>query len=252
MMWRCFLLILGLVSGVFAQINTEKYRQNADSTGFSGLVDFSAQMITGNTDYKFYTLSGRLNQNWGHSYTFIVVDGGMGRNKGQRIMDQALAHVRHVISLNKILQHESFVQKDFNKKRLLTDRIVMGSGFRLRVLNKVAFKMRVAIAYMFEREWYNISVNDSHQRQIDAHRLSSYVTLEYKLEKNLSFIAVTYFQPEILGPKDNRVLSENALIVNLGKHLDLQNTLNLRFDSRPPTGVKKTDMTLKTGLSVIF
>lgn len=252
MIRRCFLLFLGLVTGVSAQINTEKYRQDAESTGFSGHIDFSAQVITGNTDYKFYTLSGRLNQNWGHSYTFLVVDGGMGRNKGQRIMDQALAHLRHVITLNRILQHESFVQKDFNKKRHLTDRIVMGNGFRVRILTKGEFKMRAAIAYMFEREWYNISVNDTHQRQMDAHRISSYLTLEYELEKNLSFIAVTYFQPEILGPKDNRVLSENALIVHLGKHLDLQNTLNLRFDSRPPSGVKKTDMTLKTGLSVNF
>ncbi len=252
MSWRYMILFMAWGTAVLAQINTEKYRQDNEQAGLSGHIDLSAQIITGNTDYRFYTMSGRLNQNWGKAYTFLVVDGGMGRNKGQRFMDQALTHFRHVIALGKSLQHETFAQKDFNKKRNLSDRIVFGSGLRLRVMKTEAVKLRAAIAYMFEREWYTLSANDTHQRRMDAHRISSYVTLEYKLEKNVSLIAVTYFQPEILGPKDNRVLSESALVVKLGPHLDLQNSLNLRFDSRPPTGVKKTDMTLKTGLSVRF
>ena len=54
----------------FAQINTERYREDSDSLGISAIAELEITALTGNTDFQFIQLGGRLNYNWGESYTF--------------------------------------------------------------------------------------------------------------------------------------------------------------------------------------
>ncbi|HSL88886.1 MAG TPA: hypothetical protein VK870_06275, partial [Ignavibacteriaceae bacterium] len=54
-----FVLIF-LTLNTYGQINTERYRQDADS-GFSGAIDIDALAQTGNTDFQHLGLGGRLN-----------------------------------------------------------------------------------------------------------------------------------------------------------------------------------------------
>lgn len=246
------LIIILCQAPVFSQINTERFRQNADSLGFSGNADLSMTVITGNTDFQLATLSSRLNNNWGNSYTFLVTDGGMGWNNGERFFDQALSHLRHVITLNELIQHETFIQYDFNKKRKLAERELIGSGLRFRLLQTTALKLRLGVAYMFEWERYTLSDQSRHGEHITAHRMSSYVTVDIKLQKTLRFVTVSYFQPSINNESDYRILSETALIIDLGEHLDITNSYNLRYDHLPPENVKRLDCTTKFGLSIKF
>jgi len=85
------LAVLFLLSlNIYAQINTERYRLDSDSIGFTGIADIEITAITGNTDFQFINLGGRLNYNWGTRYTFLVADGGFGWDDGERIFDQAV------------------------------------------------------------------------------------------------------------------------------------------------------------------
>ena len=61
-------------------------------------------------------------------------DGGFGWDDGKRIFNQALLHLRHVQDLSDLIQTEVFAQTDFNKKRLLTERELIGAGLRFRIL----------------------------------------------------------------------------------------------------------------------
>jgi hypothetical protein len=239
-------------SCLFAQINTERFRQDADSTGFSGNADISATVMTGNTDFQLVTLSSRLNQNWDKSYTFLVMDGGMGWNKGERFFDQALAHARHVFTFSELLQHETFFQFDFNRKRKLEERELIGTGVRLRLFKTNIFKFRLGLAYMLEKERYSLARQTRHPHQILAHRLSSTCTVEIKVQKILKLITVSYYQPRFDDLADYKFLSENGLSVDLGKYLDMINSVNLRYDNMPPEGVKKLDMVSKFGVSLKF
>ena len=65
----CFLLLFILHSKSFSQVNTEKFRQNADSTGLTENFNVEGTAITGNTDFQFISLGGNLNYNWGNDYT---------------------------------------------------------------------------------------------------------------------------------------------------------------------------------------
>lgn len=245
-----FLIIFNCSS--FAQINTERYRKDSDSVGFSANASVDITAITGNTDFKFIDLGGRLNYNWGESYTFLVSDAGFGWDDGKRIFDQALLHLRHVQSVSDLIQVEAFGQIDFNKKRLLTERELLGSGLRIKLLKTKDFKLRLGTGYFYEHEKFDVPQNSMHGNNLFANRLSSYLTIEYKLKDDINFIMITYFQPQIGKWNDHRILSDNSLTVTLSSFVDINVSFSLRYDSEPPETIKNTDTATKFGFTFNF
>ncbi len=247
------LIQLTLISfTAYSQVNTEKFRADNDSTGFSGNVDISATAMTGNTDFQIINGDTRLNYNWGQSYTFFVGSAGYGWQNKEAFSNQALAHLRHVQSLNDFLQLEFFLQFDYNKKRLLLSRELAGTGIRLKLLSEESIKIRYGLAYMFEHEEYDLPANSSHGRITDANRLSSYATFNVLLKDGFNFISVTYFQPKITEWSDYKAISDNSFVSELSELLDITFGVSLRYDSRPPDTIKKLDTITKFGLSFKF
>ncbi|MFZ1519890.1 MAG: DUF481 domain-containing protein [Ignavibacteriaceae bacterium] len=240
-----FLLAINL----FSQINTERYRLDSDSRGFSGIADIEITAITGNTDLQIIHLGGRLNYNWGESYTFLVADGGFGWDEGEQIFDQALMHIRHVHSVTELIQVEAFTQIDFNKNRLLNERELIGAGLRFRILKYDNLKLRLGTSYFFEHEYYDVSANSIHGNNLYASRFSSYLTLEYEIKDNVKLMMISYIQPQIGKWEDFRVISDNSLIVELSSVVDLKVSFNLRYDSKPPETIKSADTFTKFGFS---
>ena len=237
---------------VTAQVNTERFREASDSTGFSGNVDISATALTGNTDFQLISGDTRLNYNWGKSYTFFVGSVGYGWQDKEAFSNQALAHLRHVQSMNDFLQLEFFLQVDYNKKRLLLSRELAGMGIRLKLLSEKSIKIRYGLAYMFEHEVYDLPANSLHGRITDANRLSSYATFDVLLKDGFNFVSVTYFQPKITEWSDYKAISDNSFVSELSKLLDITFGVSLRYDSRPPDTIKKLDTVTKFGLSFKF
>lgn len=251
-----FLIIFCITAAInnlsFSQINTEKFRMDFDSVGLTGVVDIDITAITGNTDLQFINLGGRLNYNWGESYTFMVADGGFGWDDGERIFDQALLHVRHVHSISELIQAEAFAQIDFNKSRLLTERELIGGGLRLRVLKSENVKLRIAASYFYEIERYDVPENSIHGKNLFANRISTYFTFEYEIKEDIKLISITYFQPQIGKLDDFRILSDNSLIIKLSSFVDLKTSFNLRYDAKPPETIKGTDTFTKFGFTFKF
>jgi hypothetical protein len=235
-----------------AQINTERYRLDSDSIGLSGIADIELTAITGNTDFQIIHLGGRLNYNWGDSYTFLVADGGFGWDEGERIFDQALLHLRHVQSISELIQAEAFTQIDFNKNRLLTERELIGGGLRFRILKLNEFKLRLGTSYFYEHERYDVPAGSVHGSNLFANRFSTYLTLEYEIKDDVKLMMITYFQPQIGKWNDYRIISDNSLIVGLSSVVDLKVSFNLRYDSEPPETIKSTDTFSRFGFSFKF
>ncbi len=247
------LAVLFLLSlKIYAQINTERYRLDSDSIGFTGIADIEITAITGNTDFQFINLGGRLNYNWGTSYTFLVTDGGFGWDDGKRIFNQALLHLRHVQDINDLIQAEAFAQTDFNKKRLLTERELIGGGLRFRILKLDNFKFRLGTSYFYEHEKYDVPAKSIHGNNLFANRLSAYLTFELKIKDDVKLVMINYFQPRVGKWNDYRIISDNSLVVELSSFVDLNVGFNLRYDSRPPETIKDTDTFTKFGFGFKF
>jgi len=245
-------IILSFNNLYYAQVNTERFREDEDSVGFSGFVDLEGIVAAGNTDFQLISLGGRLNYNWGNDYTFFIADGGYGWENGNSFVGQILAHLRHVITTGDLIQIELFTQFDNNKKRLLLARELLGGGLRFRILKTEHFKFRLGTAYMFETEKYDLPENSVHSQTTQLHRFTSYVTLKFELNKILSFISTTYYQPSIADINDYKLFSESALLVDAGKFFDFFVKFNLRYDSRPPDTIKNIDTFSRIGFSFKF
>ena len=235
-----------------AQVNTEKFRTDIDSAGFSGNVDISATALTGNTDFQLLSADTHLNYNWGKDYTFFVGSAGYGWQNKEAFSNQALAHLRHVVTANDFLQLEFFTQLDYNKKRLLLARELAGTGIRLKVISTNNFKLRYGLAYMFEHEEYDLPANSEHGRLTNASRLSSYITFNTQLKDGFSFVSVSYFQPKLNEWNDFKAISDNSFISEISSLIDITFGVSLRYDSRPPDTIKKLDTVSKFGLSFKF
>lgn len=235
-----------------AQINTERYRKDSDSIGFSAITDIEITAITGNTDFQFIDLGGRLNYNWGKSYTFLIAEGGFGWDDGEKIFNQALFHLRHVQSLNEFFQIEVFAQTNFNKKRLLTERELIGGGLRYKLLTNDNLKFRIGTSYFYEHEKYDVSSSSIHGSNLFANRLSTYLTFEFDIKDDVKIMTVNYFQPQIEKWEDFRIISDVSLKVGLSSFVDLTVSFNLRYDSKPPETIKQTDTITKFGFSFNF
>jgi hypothetical protein len=246
------IIILSWYCSIFSQVNTERFREDEDSVGFSGYVDLEGILATGNTDFQLMSLGSRLNYNWGDDYTFIIADGGYGWENGNAFVDQLFAHLRHVVTTGDLLQIEMFIQFDNNKKRLLLARELLGGGLRFRILKTEHFKFRFGTAYMFETEEYDLPANSVHPQTTSLHRFTSYATFKYQLNKLLSFISTTYYQPRLTDFNDHKLFSENAFLIDTGEVFDLFIKFNLRYDSRPPDTVKNFDTFSRIGFSFKF
>jgi putative salt-induced outer membrane protein YdiY len=246
------LILTTLNITLIAQVNTERYREDEDSLGFSGFVDIEGILATGNTDFQLLSLGSRLNYNWGNDYTFLIGDGGYGWENGEEFVDQLFIHLRHVITTSELLQIEFFTQFDNNKKRLLLARELFGGGLRFKLLKSEHFKFRIGTAYMYEIEKYDLPENSVHPTKTSLHRFSSYATLQYSLNKTLSFISTTYYQPAFTELSDYKLFSENAIMIDAGRSFTFFIKFNLRFDSRPPDTVKDFDTYSRIGFSFKF
>jgi putative salt-induced outer membrane protein YdiY len=252
MLKKTIMIFILMVATSLSQINIEKYRTSADSSGFSGNVNIDITAMTGNTDFQFINLNSRLNQNWIASYTFLVANGGFGWDKGEKIFNQALAHLRHVQDLNNDIQIEAFTQYDFNKKRLLTGRELIGGGFRFKLIKQDDMKLRLGTSYFYEHENYDVPANSNHGNNLFTNRLSTYLTYELKLKEDVQLVLISYYQPHIDKWEDYRIISDNSLIVSLSSLLDINISFSLRFDSRPPETIKNTDTITKFGFGFRF
>ena len=202
---------------ITAQVNTERFREDEDTAGFSGYIDLDGVVATGNSDFQLISMGSRLNYNWGDDYTFFVGDGGYGWDKGEAFVGQLFIHLRHVITTNDLIQIEFFTQFDNNKKRFLLARELLGGGLRFRFLKTEIFKFRLGTAYMFENEKYDLPANSIHPITTSLHRFTSYATFEFNINKTLSYISTTYYQPALTDLNDYKLFSENAFLIDAGK-----------------------------------
>lgn len=111
------------------------------------------------------------------------------------------------------------------------------------------FKLAVGAAYMAEYE-HLAALEDSPEQRTLAHRLSSYVSAQWKLSGNASAAVTAYLQPRLDAPADARARLEGELIATLGGPLSLQATASVAWDTQPPAGLPAAEIASRVALHV--
>ena len=235
-----------------AQVNIEKLRETKDAQGLSGYVELDISSKSGNVDITKIYLENRLNYMWEYMNAFFVVQGDFGWKDKERFSNEALAHLRHQFRVKTNLQPEFFIQVDYNKKRLLSFRGLIGSGLRLGLYIKEKNELWLGSAFMFEHESLDLDEKGTHEKVINIIRWSNYISTKLDFNNQIHLAWTAYIQPYINNFKDIRILSDTDLIIEIRKNFALATGFRIRYDSRPPDNIKSIDTALKTGLVLIF
>lgn len=248
-----FLALLLLCSiSIVAQINTEKYRNEKDTTGFSGYIQLNISAQTGNVDLQELDPAFRLDYKTQATHSFAIVMGEYGWKDQAAFSNQALLHIRHVQEISFPFEWEVFGQINYDKARLLLFRDLAGGGLRFNIFKDSRFAFWVGTSYMIEHEKYDLPPTAKHKVEQTVNRWSNYLTYSLNIKTGINFSMVIYYQPRFDLFNDFRVLNENNLSVDLVKNLALSIGFRLYYNSRPPDTIKNTDTKTEMGFSYIF
>lgn len=168
-----FLLI---ILNVTVQVNTEKYGTQEEAEGLSGYIELNGTIKTGNADKTEAGIDGRVDWKTINTSTFTVFESDYEWVNGSRSSDERLIHIRHIRKLVDDFSIEAFGQINYDKKLLIKNRELFGTGLRYKVLNFDKSDMSIGTAYMFEHENYDLPQSTVHSTEEKVSRWSNYIS----------------------------------------------------------------------------
>lgn len=243
-----FLLLLLLPAQASAIINAEDLDLSVDSEGFAGKVGLSVSGSSGNSDKVSGEGSTRLLWRRGLHTSMFVASYSYGKSRGVRDTNKAFAHLRHRYAFSEAWEVEAFGQAQQNEFALLKLRTLLGGGLRWSA-QADGLSLALGLGSFYEREALKPAANEPVAR---LWRGNTYLSLFYKLNSRIRFQNTVYYQPAWRNAADFRLLDDAGLNVSLTETLDLRLSFEVANDSRPPAGIKDTDISYKTGLEYRF
>ncbi len=241
---RILLLVLA-ASAAHAQVNTERLRRAVEADGVTVSVDASAAFATGNTEYLRLGLGGRTDVRAGDDMAFVVGRFDLSRADGRSFLDRSFLHGRYTHALAPRAYLETFAQIERNRQQRLVSRTLFGIGGRYELIDRDSLGLALGVTPMFEYEELDDELGEAPSGVV---RVSSYASARWTLSEATAISTTTYVQPSVQAPSDLRVLHQTALSVGITRSVRLRVQANVRYDSRPPDGVERTDVSIENGL----
>ncbi len=243
------LALLFLIPSVaHAQVNTERFRKNADANGLSGSVELFFNNRTGNTDLQ--SAGATLHLGWKHDPHMVLLVGNVNRGeaRGEKTINKGFSHLRYNYTMHPKVALELFVQHEYDEFSLLDARTLLGIGPRFTVANGDSWAIFWGVAYMAEWEELDLPPAAPEDPSTFTNRASTYLAIRAELADRVQLTNTVYAQPRIDRASDLRVLEELSLKVGIVGKLSLRISLAVRHDEAPPTGVKPLDTSLSNRL----
>ncbi len=250
----CFILCLAFCSPLGAQVNIftdETMRQMQLKPGWYNSIALDLTYRAGNTDLLTARTRFRSDYLSKRYHGFVFGSLQQGRRKGAFFINKGMAHARIIWRSTQHLLFESFVQKQFNESILLNDRNLGGGGVRLALRPASSkFNVYLGIGAMWEHE----RINDKEYDEIATHivRSTNYINWTWQLDERVTTSATGYYQFHVQRFQDYRILFEGSVTFRLTTKLAFPLRVNFRYDSEPPTGIRKHDVEIFNGLRYTF
>ena len=251
-----FALVLALMLpfGVSAQtiLNVERL-QPQDVLGFHWGVEGEFGLEAGNNERLELNSGLVLGHRWptGHWLRgFAGID--YTDEEGEETESDRYLHLRYNHQLTSRLRSFHFVQLQSNRTGLLRERRLLGSGLRVRLLDRTA-TLDFGTGAMYETEELDpVRILGGHPPDSEVWRMANLIVYTRPLVERVRLIGVGYVQPDLADFEDLRVLGDASIIISLTDALDLTLRNEWRYDSRPPAGRELHDLRITTGFTVTF
>ena len=250
MKFRLFLIliILGFVFMVQAQVlNIERERIVTDTTGWSGTGKLTLNLISNIKQFTEMGVKAHVQYKTKRSLSLALSDYEVIKSDKDDFSNKGLQHFRYNYKINKLLTAEGFTQAQFNKVLNLNFRGLVGAGMRFSLLKLDHLRLYSGLAYMYEYE------EPSKEYPIERnHRMSSYLSLTYRMNKNFKLVNTSYYQPRIDYFADYRLSNNLDILLKITQRLSYVMTLEYILDNKPLPGIPRNIYSLKNGLVFDF
>lgn len=234
-----------------AQVNTEKLRKAGNTGGFSGNINASVSIRSGNVDLiqigsgfrvQYETLHESATPTIADSkrdskdLVFLVAEQSFGEKSDDKYINKGFAHARWTRMWIPMLGSEIYGQAEFNEFIRLELRTLGGVGARVRALDTDAARLVAGTGYMLEYEALDEDkIAPSEAATSVNHRWTSYLGLSLNIwDDSVRWGSTVYVQPRLDDFADYRVLADGELSLTVGGTFSLGIAANLRYDSQPP------------------
>jgi hypothetical protein len=220
--------------------------------GFYGAVKLDFNFKHGNSRITQLGQGVRLSFTLKRHTVFFINNIQFGKSRGEDFVNNGFSHLRYNLRIFEWFVYEIFSQHEWNEFTLLEARALLGTGVRFVILRQEKMEVVCGLSYMLEYERLDITEDMSDQPETLFHRSSNYLVIKIELTPGTLFFNTIYFQPRFKDLSDFRVLDEGGIMVKLTKDISLGLSLNLRYDSKPPTNTKPLDIEMKNFLYFQF
>lgn len=248
-MIRLLLLLHIFILCSFAIIDVGTVDFGEKPEGFSGSAFGSFQKKRGNIEKDEMEYGGRIQYDTPETITWL--QGAVEKDQVGDVPtdDNAFIHLRHIHQLfDPRWAMEFYTQARKNKFKYLQNRSVYGAGLRYKIADAAQYgKLFMGLSAMGEKISYT---KDEAYADEHNYRLSSYLSYTIKMDKNLEFSYLGYYQPKIDNSSDFTASSTAEMMIHLTRVIDLSYQLEFDYDADPVLHVQKKDTRQK--LSFVY
>jgi len=220
-------------------VNIENRRIYDDTVGWSGSVDAGLSIIDNKDLLLNASFRPRVQYKTRQHYYLFLTDWFYSKGADRVYANAGMAHFRYAYRLNKKnatkkspWKWESYTQIQYNQLLDQRLRTLIGTGIRVKALDKNGYRIFAGTSSFFEYE--DIQSSAIVNRDI---RWSNYLSWYFNPKPNFSFTAVTYFQPLWKDFGDYRFMGQYTLTFGAFKRTDFRFEFNTFFDSNPPENI---------------
>ena len=250
---RKILLFLFISSNISAQsiINTESNTAKNDKKVFAE-IEAAFDMQQGNTEILQLEASVLLGFNLTDKNLLKLNAGHAQLTEDEESIDNdSYVQLRHNYKFSELIKSFAFIQYQENLNLLLTERLILGLGFRYDSSIK-GFNFGVGSGVMYENEvLFEEKLKLYEQNDFTIIRMCGLSTFSFSISEFITIQNTTFFQPDFSDFfSDFRLLNELTILIEINDRLSLENKFTFRHDSDPPSVLKEDDFGFVAGIVI--
>jgi hypothetical protein len=250
---RTSLVLMTVSSAARAQVNVETLRGDLREKPATAQLEGSFTGRIGNVEGVVAGGGANGAARTGNHRFYASTSGDYTRFSHETRVSKSFVHLRHnYVLLHDWLLAELFVQQQHDKFQRLLLRELFGVGPRFVLADEADIRVAYGTSWMLEYERIAVASGAPDNPEIVAQRWNNYLSAMVRPDDRVRTVATIYVQPRFDAISDVRVLLETAVQTEVTKVFALKVLATMRYDTQPPTGVKRTDIEVKNAIVVKF
>ena len=244
------IIISNLLNG---QINTEEMRFESLNDGIHNSVGMNLGFEQANVQQFDASSNYRMDYIKNNNHFFITSNysNSYSKKKNESVLryaNKGFIHLRFTKKIIKKLFLENYSQIGFNDFLEMKKRSLFGIGIRRKINFSKNLDFYFGSSLMREIENYNF-INENNK---ELYRSSNYYTFKFKFGNDIIFGNTIYHQIDINKLKDQRILYDGDINININEKFSISIDINYRYDSLPHGDLGRSYLEIKNGLKFKF